>query len=62
MGKVVGLLPYLYEKRRSEKVAANEQVMGPIRTRLLMDATWRYRDAVERRRRRAFRQSNRQSV
>jgi hypothetical protein len=42
----------LVEQRRSRKVAANDQV---IRLRRLVDDTWRYRKAVQRRRRRAKR-------
>jgi hypothetical protein len=54
MGNVVGLLPYAQERRRSKKVAANERVARLVRLRRLVDDAWRYRQAVERRRRRLF--------
>jgi hypothetical protein len=54
MGKVIGLLPYASEKRRSTKVAANERVARLVRLRRLVDETWRYRQAVERRRKQRF--------
>jgi hypothetical protein len=44
----------LVEQRRSRKVAANERV---IRLRRLIDDAWRYRKAVERRRRRRAKRS-----